>query len=158
MAERNQDVFGSHGRCHVPNNHSKYRTSSRRFRSGSPIYLQRYHPGPGIEPADSLAGEALHIRVLGGEKRLDCSDRVIRRDPRQHHLPFRGLEPGRRLGGQVGDLDHVDPLRQGRAQPVPDDIRIKLCREGDLKELGLAGSPGGGAARVRNLRMRRETG
>ena len=38
-AERNQNVFGSHGRCHVPNNHSKYRTSRLPFRRGTPVYL-----------------------------------------------------------------------------------------------------------------------
>ena len=35
VAERNQDVFGSHGRCHVPNNHSKYRTSGLLVRHGT---------------------------------------------------------------------------------------------------------------------------
>jgi hypothetical protein len=37
VTERNQNVFGSYGRCHVPNNHSKYRTSGRRVHSGTPI-------------------------------------------------------------------------------------------------------------------------
>jgi hypothetical protein len=94
--------------------------------------------------------------MSGGEKRLDCRGRVIRRDPWQHDLPFRGLQPRRRCGGQVGDLDHINPIRQGRIQPIPDSGRIKLCRERDLEELGLAGGPGGRPARVRNLGMRRE--
>lgn len=92
--------------------------------------------------------------MSGGEKRLDCRGRVIRRDPWQHDFPFRGLELRRRCGGQVGDLDHIDPVWQGRVQPIPHDSRIKLCREGDLKKFGLAGGPGGCPARVRNLRMR----
>src|SRR5262249_44001716 len=68
-----------------------------------------------------------------------------------------GLEPGRRCGGQVGDLNHIDPVWQSRVQPIPDVGRIKLCCEGDLKELGLTGGPGGSPARGGNLRMRGET-
>jgi hypothetical protein len=37
VAERNQDVFGSHGRCQVPNNHSKYRTPGLLVRNGTPV-------------------------------------------------------------------------------------------------------------------------
>jgi hypothetical protein len=72
MAKRNQNVLGSHGRCHVPNNHSKYCTPRLLVRGGTPVYFQRYHPGPSVEPADSVAGEALHLRMSGGEERLDC--------------------------------------------------------------------------------------
>jgi hypothetical protein len=37
MAERGQDVVGSDGRCHVPNNHSKYRTSGVLACTGTPV-------------------------------------------------------------------------------------------------------------------------
>jgi hypothetical protein len=92
--------------------------------------------------------------MSGGEKRLDCRVRVLGRDPWQHDLPFRGLKPWRLRGGQVGDLDHIDPVRQGRVQQIPDNGRIKLCRERDLEKLGLAGCPGGRPARIGNLGMR----
>jgi len=91
MAERNQDVVGSYGRCHVPNNHSKYRTSGLLTRGGTLIYLQRCHPGPGVQPPDSAAGKAVDLHVLGGQKRPYRVISVLRSHTWQFHLPNRGL-------------------------------------------------------------------
>jgi hypothetical protein len=62
--------------------------------------------------------------MRGGEKRLDCCGRLIWRDPWQYDLPFRGLKPWRRCGSQVCDLDHIDPVWQGRVQAIPDSGRV----------------------------------
>jgi hypothetical protein len=96
--------------------------------------------------------------MRGGEKHLNCRGSVLWRDPWQHDFPFRGLEPRRRGGGQISDLDHVNSIRQSCVEPDPDRFRVKARREGDLQELGLTGSARGRPARIRDLGMRRETG
>ena len=58
--------------------------------------------------------------MCGGEKRLYCPGRVLRRDSWQHDLPIRGLEPQRGRCGQIGDLDHVNSVGQGCVQPSGD--------------------------------------
>ena len=96
--------------------------------------------------------------MRGGQKRLDCPGRVIRRDSWQHDLPFRGLKPRRGRSGQIGDLDHVNSLWQGCVQPAGDHSGVNFRGEGDLEELSLTRGTGGRPARVRNFGMRREAG
>jgi hypothetical protein len=91
VAERYQDVVGSHGRCHVPNNHSKYRTSGELTVGGALVCCQRHYRGPGVQPPDAAAGEAVYLRVLGGEERPHRGLRVVRLYAWQVHLPNRGL-------------------------------------------------------------------
>jgi len=59
LSKRGQDVIGSDGRCHLPNNHSKYRTSGTRACSGTPVNAERQHSGSRIEPPQSLARHTL---------------------------------------------------------------------------------------------------
>jgi len=91
VAERNQDVIGPYGRCQVPNNHSKYRTSGPLACGGALVGRQRYHRSPGIQPPDSAAGEAVYLHTLGGEKRLHRRSSVLRLHTWQFNLPDRGL-------------------------------------------------------------------
>jgi len=158
VAERNQDVVGSYGRCHVPNNHSKYRTSCVLARGGTLVNRQRHHPGPGIQPPDSAAGAALYLRFLGGEKRPHRCISVLRSHTWQFHLPNRGLQPRRRSDGQVSGLDHVNSIRQGGVQRDPDLVRVAAGREPDLQVLSFAGRTCRCAAQVGDLRMRGKAG
>jgi hypothetical protein len=158
VAERNQDVVGSYGRCQVPNNHSKYRTSSPLVRVGALVGRQRYHRGPGIQPPDSAAGEAVDLHTLGGEKRLHRGSSVLRLHTWQFHLPNRGLQPRRGGDGQVSGLDHVNSCWQGGVDRDPDGVRVTPSRERDLEELGLAGRARRCTTLVGNLGMRGEPG
>jgi hypothetical protein len=126
----------------VPNNHSKYRTSLLAFRRGTLVYLQRYHCGPGVEPADSVAGEAIHLRMRDGKERLDCPGSLRLSDSGQYDFPLRGLKLWRFRHGQITDLDHVNSVRQGCVEPSPHGVGIQPGGEGDLQKLGLAGSAG----------------
>jgi hypothetical protein len=155
LAERNQDVIGSDGRCHVPNNHSKYRTSGVPLLCGTPVQLHCQHGGTGIEPPNSLTRQAFYLHACGGEKRLYCPGRVRWRDTGQDNLPMRGLQPQRCWRHrQVCDLNHVDPCWQRSAQSVPHIVGIAAPGEGDLQVLGLAGRTRGCPAGVRDLGMR----
>jgi hypothetical protein len=91
VAERNQDVVGSHGRCHVPNNHSKYRTSCVLAYDGTLLYLQRYHRGPGIQPPDAAAGNAVDLGMRACQEVRHRSVRALRLHTWQFHLPNRCL-------------------------------------------------------------------
>jgi hypothetical protein len=131
MAERSQDVIGSDDRCHLPNNHSKYRTSGVPVLTGTPVKLQRDHGGTRIEPPDSLTGQAIHLRAWRGEEHAGRPGRLVGRDPRQDDLPHRRLKPqGVGPVAQLDDLDHVDPVRQGRIEPLPDVRRNAPPGEG----------------------------
>jgi hypothetical protein len=154
VAERSQDVIGSHGWCHVPNNHSKYRTSGVLTGRGALVDCQRHHGGPGVEPPDAAAGEAIHFRMRGREERLHRRCGIRRFDARQYHLPNRGLQPGRRRGGQVKCLDHVYSFWQGCVQPGPDLVGVQARGQRDLQVLRLAGCAGRRAALIRDLGMR----
>ena len=158
MAERNQDVVGSYGRCHVPNNHSKYRTSSVLARGGTLVNRQRHHPGPGIQPPDSAAGATLYLHFRGGEERPHRYISVLRLHAWQFHLPNRGLQPRRRSDGQVSGLDHVNSIRQGGVQRDPDLVWVAVSREPDLQVLGFARRSSRRAALIRDLRMRGKAG
>ena len=96
--------------------------------------------------------------MRGGEKRLNCRWPPRGRDPWQHDFPVRGLKPRRVRLGQISDLDHVNPVRQGRVQPGLHCKRVERRGKRDLEELGLASGAGRRPARVGNLRVRRESG
>ena len=175
MAERGQDVVGSDGRCHVPNNHSKYRTSGVPVLTGTPVKLQREHGGPSIEPPDALAGEAFHLSNVRREECPHRAGRLIRPYAGERHPPLRCFQPEpasdnrppagrtgsihaghlRRLAcGKLEHLDHVDPVRQGRVQRVPHVERGTRAGQADLQVLSLARGASRRPARVRNLRVR----
>ncbi len=155
MVERNQDVIGPDGRCQVPNNHSKYRTSCVLAVGSTLVNLQRYDPGPGVQPPDSAACAAIYLHMGGGKERLHCGRGILRLHTRQYHLPNRGLKLGRRRrDGQVNGLDHVNSIRQRCIEPHPDVLRVQARTERDLQVLSLAGRAGLRAALVRDLRMR----
>jgi hypothetical protein len=156
VAERNQDVVGSHGRCHVPNNHSKYRTSSVLASRGTLVHRQRHHPGPGVQPPDAAAGKAFDLGMLTCLEGRHRSARVLHLHTWQFHLPNRSLQPDRRGSGQVSDLDHVYSVRQRRVQPGPHLGRVQLSGERDLQELRLAGRARGRTAVIGDLGMRGE--
>ena len=155
MAERNQDVVGSHGGCQVPNNHSKYRTSLVCTGVGTLIDFQRYHSGPGVQPPDSAASAAIYLRVRTGQKGLYRRVGILRPYTRQYHLPNRGLQPWRRRrGDQVSGLDHVNSLRQRRVEPHPELVRVEARGERDLQILSLACRSSRRAAVIGDLWMR----
>jgi hypothetical protein len=159
VAERNQDVVGSDGRCHVPNNHSKYRTSVVLAIGGTLVNDHRHRPGPGIQLPDAVAGETFDLRMLGGQERPHRGLRVLGLHTWQYHLPNRDLKLWRRGGdGQVSGLDHVNSIRQGSVEPDPDIIWIHRGCERDLQVLSFAGCAGWRAAVVGDLGMRGESG
>ena len=91
--------------------------------------------------------------------------------PRPPRLPARGPTPGRttshwdassRAGvqrpGFLGHVDHINPVRQGRVEPVPHVAHGARFRERKLQVLSLTRGPRRGRASVGDLRVRRESG
>ena len=162
MAERGQDVVGSYGRCHVPNNHSKYRTSGVPAFTGTPVKLQHEHGRPGIEPPDPLAGKPIDRGAAHGKECPHSPRRIAGLDARKHDAPLRRLEPKTartsligsfrlsrhraRLAsrpraaraGQLEYLDHVNPVRQRCVKPPTDVVRLATAGNRELEVFRLA--------------------
>ena len=90
---------------------------------------------------------------------------------RQNHSPLRRLQDwpegacpaGTPLGrsgpgGILGDVDHINPIRQCRVQPLAHLRRSLPGSQREAQVLSLARHTGRGAARIGDLRVRREPG
>ncbi len=143
----------------MPNNHSKYGIPGIAALGGTPVGSHGDHCGAGIHAPRSLAGEALDLQAVAGEKLVRGPGGVARRHAGQDHLPQGRLQRKRAQRGRgLHHLDHVNPVWQGRVKPFPYLGYGTRPRERELQVLGLARCSRRGCASVRDLRVRRESG
>ena len=143
----------------MPNNHSKYGIPGIATLGGAPVGSHGDHGGAGVHAPRPLAGEALDLQAVAGEKLGYGPGCVGRRHAGQDHLPDRRLQRKRFQPGRgLHHLDHVNPVWQGRVKPFPYLGYGTRPRERELQVLGLARCSCRGRASVGDLRVRRETG
>ena len=143
----------------MPNNHSKYRIPGIAARGGAPVGLHRDHRSAGVQAASALAGEALDLQGIAGEKLVHGPGGGVRPHAGKDHLPEGRLQRKRSQRGRgLHHLDHVNPVWQGRVEPFPYLGSGAGSGERKLQVLGLARCAGRGRASVRDLRVRRESG
>jgi len=143
----------------MPNNHSKYGIPGIAALGGAPVGSHSDHRSAGVHPPRPLAGEALDLQAVAGEKLVHGPGCVGRRHAGQDHLPQGRLQRKRTQRGRgLHHLDHVNPVWQGRVKPFPYlGYGTRPC-EPELQVLGLARCSCRGCASVGDLRVRRETG
>ena len=143
----------------MPNNHSKYGIPGIAALGGTPVGSHGDHCGAGIHAPRPLAGAALDLQAVAGEKLVRGPGGVARRHAGQDHLPQGRLQRKRAQRGRgLHHLDHVNPVWQGRVKPFPYLGYGTRPRERELQVLGLARCSRRGCASVRDLRVRRESG
>jgi hypothetical protein len=142
----------------VPNNHSKYRITGVLLISGAPAGLQRDHRGASVHAPHSLAGQALDLHAVLSEEGLSGHSRLISPDSGESHFPLGRLERhGAQGTGFLGHVYHINPVRQGRIEPVPYVRDGTHCRQRNLQVLSFTCRPRRGRTSVRDLRMGRKS-
>ncbi len=157
-AETGQDVVGSYGRRHVPNNQPQYRTGLvGRPISRRTVRFQLNDGGAGVEGAHTVLGHALHLDGVGLGEGLDRTLRVEGVDAFQPQLPDGSREPvGEARGPRLDRVDDVQPGGQGLVEQTAQGLGVARCGQGDLQVLRLTARAGGCGIGVRHLRVWRE--
>ena len=151
----------------MPNNHSKFRIPRNTAVSGvprstavsgAPGSLHRDHRGAGVHAPGSLVGEALDFQRAAIEKASHRSGGLGRRNAGKDHPPLGRLQrKGAQRGRVLANLDHVNPVWQGRVEPFRHLGHGTGSRERKLQILSLTRGPGRGRTSVRDFRVRRES-
>ncbi len=144
----------------MPNNQPQYRTGLvGRPISRRTVRLQAHHGRAGVEGADAVLGQPLHLDGVGLGEGLDRALGVDRVDAVQPQLPYGGRQPvGEARGPRLDRLDDVEPGGQRLVEEDAQGLGIARFGERDLQVLRLTARAGGCGIGVRHLRMRREPG
>ena len=159
-AECGQDVVGSHGRCHMPNNHSKYRipggllSAARRSVS---MLITAARASMRLLP---LAVRRSTSRAAGGQEGVDGRGQRPPVRPRGAQPASATPPAGAGERTPAPSITSITSIPSGRAASSRSRTSASGARlgEADLQVLGLTRCPGGGSASVRDLRVRREPG
>jgi hypothetical protein len=125
LAQGSQNVVRSYGRYHVPNNHSKYRTSSSILRARTPAVFQYGHGRSRVHAPYALVSKPLNFYPAGGQERAAGSRRGLRRHSGKRNFPLRSLKLAGQLAAvRIRDFYHIKPVRQAVIQPPPDILQV----------------------------------
>lgn len=141
----------------MPNNHSKYGTSTCFRVYGTAAGFQRQHGRPGVKPPDTLGGKPFHLHPFGGKERAAGQFKRVVWHSVQDHLPPRHLQViGQRAGLNLGNAEHVKTRRQGGVEAIANVVWQAARGQRNLQILGLARRAGRHGGRVGQFWMRVE--